>query len=151
MKVILILLLTAYAYTSATPIKNIFTLKIQQQDSIRLLEKNINDIPQKDRKGFVKYCIATVLKQKYENKVIKAMLLNGSNKDDSMRYEQMSVPFELANLLYEFVQTNYELTDDELLRYITYGPICYPSGCVDPGDIGSLCCPFKLTKLPIKQ
>lgn len=52
----------------------------------------------------------------------------------------------IAMKVLEIAQAEYKLDDDAISDYVVFNSICFPTGCVDPGDVGSLCCPFKIKK-----
>lgn len=56
-------------------------------------------------------------------------------------FQDIEVPDEFSKNLVYWVEDNMATFNRRPARR-DEGSVCYPSGCVDPGDIGQVCCPF---------
>jgi hypothetical protein len=57
--------------------------------------------------------------------------------------QEVEQPENFTTNLFLWVKDNFDINDDEVYQFVTYGQICFPSGkCVDPDDVGAICCPF---------
>lgn len=54
----------------------------------------------------------------------------------------MTGPTSFSTNLLMYSQRMYQMSDSEVYRLVTTNMICVPKGCIDPSDIGTICCPF---------
>lgn len=60
------------------------------------------------------------------------------------RFISRSTPILFPVSVLEYVKATYSLTDSDIEVFVSEGIVCFPSGCVDPGDPGWVCCPFTI-------
>ncbi|XP_055624962.1 uncharacterized protein LOC129767793 isoform X1 [Toxorhynchites rutilus septentrionalis] len=94
-----------------------------------------------DRVNFIKYYLDKALEDRIPNHVSK------TPPDFTFGHYQepvMATPMNFSTNLLDHFQARYGLTDVDVYNYVTYSLVCFtpPGVCIDPDDVGSICCPF---------
>jgi len=113
----------------------------------------MESIPLSDRPHFVTYHLSKALTERQRNDVTFLPRLESIPSEKREEFGKISTPPNFSGNLLDW--TELELVPfknghsthsfDAVIHgngnYV-YMQVCFPSGCVDPNDAGSLCCPF---------
>jgi len=111
----------------------------------------IESIPEEDRADFIMFHLAKGVNELHRTDVQFFAAIDSDHYDrDSQshdfhqnddEFKNVDVPDDFSRNLVYWVEDNMASFNRRPARR-DEGSVCYPSGCVDPGDIGQVCCPF---------
>jgi len=109
----------------------------------------MNSVSVPDRPLFVSYHISKALNERHRNDVTFYPILETMPSEKREAFANISTPRNFSTNLLDWTELelvpfkNGHINDSYGIgTYATGMKVCFPSGCVDPNDAGSLCCPF---------
>ncbi|XP_038120990.1 uncharacterized protein LOC6044164 isoform X1 [Culex quinquefasciatus] len=116
-------------------------------------QRYFDAVAPEDRENFIKYHLDKALEERYTDYVSRTQAdFSFVNYGEPTPDRIASTPtpttppaWSSSNNLPSVVRLMFDTADhrsDVYINYVKYSLVCYSSGCIDPADIGNICCPF---------